>query len=44
MGNPNDLPSCLDRSKSVSHGLSGGILTVTSKSVLKLFLKDYFEA
>jgi len=41
---PNDLLSCLGRSKSVSHGLNGGIQTITSKSILMLFLKDYFKA
>lgn len=44
VGSPNDLPSSLGRSKSVSHGLNGEILTITSKSVLMLFLKDYFKA
>lgn len=39
---PNGFSSCLGRGKSVSHGLNGGILTITSKSILMLFLKDYF--
>ena len=41
---PNDLLSCLGRGKSVSHGLNGEVLTITSKSILMLLLKDYVKA